>query len=285
MLISGAVKAVTVNQLIDKYGKREITEVISKKTKGKLTILKDGQTKEAHMPSLDYVNAITIKIDLASIGLTPKQIETIFLDKIKVEEEKKLKRKEKEEKIRIAREKQLAKQAKWAKEESLRKKDKFDLEVALAVQRINKIHNSLRAKKQVKSPSRKQRPIASRTSTKNTISDRCSNKWGTDYRMVKYCVDKQQTALRNLNRRGNSLHSEIGRHCTNKWSSNYSMVKYCIDKQQTALRTINLKINSIPSEITRHCTDKWNSDYRMVKYCIDKQQTALQNLKNTGVYR
>jgi len=226
MLFSGTVKAITVNQLIDKYGKREITDVISKKTNGKLTILKDGQTREAHMPSLDYVNAITIKIDLASIGLTPKQIETIFLDKIKVEEENKLKKKKKEEKNRIAREKRLAKEAKWEKEDSLRKKDDYDLEIASAFKRINKLHNS-------RLPKQQEKPYIP-----TGINSQCTNKWSTNYSMVEYCVKKQQTALRNINIKRNNIPTEISSQCENKWGTNYSMVEYCVKKQQTALRNL-----------------------------------------------
>ena len=285
MLFSGVVKAVTVNQLIDKYGKREITEVILKKTKGKLTILRDGQTKEAHMPSLDYVNAITIKIDLASIGLTPKQVETIFLDKIKMEKEKKLKRKKNEEKIRIAHEKRLAKLAKWAKEDSLRKKDKYDLEVALAVQRGNKIHNSLSAKKQVKQINQLRNTSALKTNSNNIISDRCSNKWGNNYRMVEYCVNQQQTALRNLNRRSINIPTEISSRCSNKWGNNYRMVEHCVNEQQAALKNLNRSSNNIPTEINSHCSNKWGNNYRMVEYCVNQQQTALRNLQNIDVHR
>jgi endonuclease YncB( thermonuclease family) len=61
------------------------------------------------------------------------------------------------------------------------------------------------------------------------IQARCSRKWGTDYEMVKYCVDNQTDAQNAL--KGMDIPPEIDAHCTSKWGSDYEMVKYCVDNQ------------------------------------------------------
>jgi len=104
------------------------------------------------------------------------------------------------------------------------------------------------------------------------IMSKCKAKWGTDYRMVKYCVKKQTEARRNIS----SLpDNNIIRKCKAKWGTDYRMVKYCTNKQTTAKRDIS----SLPgNNIMRKCKAKWGTDHRMVKYCYDKQAEAKRSL-------
>ncbi len=41
-------------------------------------------------------------------------------------------------------------------------------------------------------------PVTSVSSVSSNIRSRCEKEWGTDYRMVKYCIDKQTEAARSL---------------------------------------------------------------------------------------
>lgn len=69
------------------------------------------------------------------------------------------------------------------------------------------------------------------------IMSKCKDKWGTDYRMVKYCVGKQTEAKRNVS----SLPDNgIMSRCKNKWGTDYRMVKYCVDKQTEAKKSLGL---------------------------------------------
>lgn len=70
----------------------------------------------------------------------------------------------------------------------------------------------------------------------NIIKNNCSNKWGIDYSMVKYCIDKQTNAKNAIDLSYYSY--EIKNFCSNKWGTDYSMVKYCMDKQTTAKNAI-----------------------------------------------
>ena len=41
-------------------------------------------------------------------------------------------------------------------------------------------------------------PVTKVSSVSQNIRNRCEKEWGTDYRMVKYCIDKQTNAARSL---------------------------------------------------------------------------------------
>jgi hypothetical protein len=47
-------------------------------------------------------------------------------------------------------------------------------------------------------PSPQQIATSKKFSVKRNIRERCERKWGTDYRMVRYCVDRQTEAARSL---------------------------------------------------------------------------------------
>ncbi|MCK5536071.1 MAG: hypothetical protein KAI79_04545 [Bacteroidales bacterium] len=71
----------------------------------------------------------------------------------------------------------------------------------------------------------------------SNIMSNCEGKWGTDYRMVKYCVDKQTKAFREIDNVPNGI---IKQQCEEKWGVDYRMVKYCVDKQTEAKRSLGL---------------------------------------------
>ena len=112
------------------------------------------------------------------------------------------------------------------------------------------------------------------SSFSSIIMSQCKDKWDTNYRMVKYCVNNQKTAKRNLSRQ--NISPTIKRQCEAKWGTNYRMVKYCVDNQTTAKG--DLTRQNIDPTIKRHCKDKWGTNYRMVKYCVDNQTAAKRSL-------
>jgi len=76
----------------------------------------------------------------------------------------------------------------------------------------------------------------------------CMNKWGTDYKMVNYCIDKQETAYNDLSERhsvnaGSSVYEEILGSCMSKWRDNglfdFAMVDYCASNQVKAYNSLH----------------------------------------------
>ena len=101
------------------------------------------------------------------------------------------------------------------------------------------------------------------------IESDCRAKWGTDYRMVKYCIEQQREAKNAVNARS---HGIIGTNCRTKWRQDYRMVKYCIEQQSQARQSITT--TTADTTIQGACRQKWGTDYRMVKYCIEQQSEA-----------
>lgn len=66
---------------------------------------------------------------------------------------------------------------------------------------------------------------------RDIIKPNCVKKWGTDYSMVEYCINKQKEAYISLQ---NSTDAIIFDACVKKWKEDFSMIKYCVDKQSTS---------------------------------------------------
>lgn len=66
----------------------------------------------------------------------------------------------------------------------------------------------------------------------NNIKRDCQDQWGKDYRMVRYCINKQTTAKNSL--KGHRIDREILQFCEDKWGEDWSMVKYCYGNQKVA---------------------------------------------------
>lgn len=71
--------------------------------------------------------------------------------------------------------------------------------------------------------------------TMDTIKSDCERKWKTDYRMIKYCVNKQVEAANYL---VDFEDEEILSSCRRKWQNDFRMAKYCADKQLEAKRSL-----------------------------------------------
>jgi hypothetical protein len=72
---------------------------------------------------------------------------------------------------------------------------------------------------------------------RDVIMDNCRAKWGTNYRMIKYCRNTQTEAKYFVDAQYNDI---IKKQCTRKWGDNYRMIKYCIDTQRSAKKDLGL---------------------------------------------
>jgi hypothetical protein len=143
-----------------------------------------------------------------------------------------------------------------------------------------------------------------RYNTSSVIIQNCKNKWGNDYKMVRYCIkgqseaksivtsnncqnlwgtqkrqclDKQAKIKRALSSiRSNELSAM--EKCRKKWGSNYNMVKYCAGRQGS-LNKVTSSMSTDTSIMVR-CRKKWGSDYKMVKYCVETQSKSYQEISS-----
>lgn len=112
----------------------------------------------------------------------------------------------------------------------------------------------------------------------DSIRKKCRDEWGTDYRMVEYCIKKQTAAKGAVDRNRNNVPKEIMKFCEDEWRDDNRMLKYCIDKEVDALVFLNENKGRFDQEVISACLNEWNPDYRMVKYCAEKQQAAKDRL-------
>lgn len=66
--------------------------------------------------------------------------------------------------------------------------------------------------------------------TSGNVSAYCRQKWGKDFEMLEYCLDKQREARHKLNR----YPDDILQFCKNKWHNNFEMMEHCAKKQYSA---------------------------------------------------
>lgn len=121
------------------------------------------------------------------------------------------------------------------------------------------------------------------------VKAECSAKWGTQYDMVKYCIDKRHEGWVKFSafkeKFGNTplIEPSLG-HCAEKWGQQWDMVQYCTEKQFEGLETISSTLESLPvkigEEIQSTCAAKWYPQFDMVAYCAEKQSNAWRALQD-----
>lgn len=135
--------------------------------------------------------------------------------------------------------------------------------------------------------------LSAQISTAEYASDQvkaeCSAKWGTQYDMVKYCMDKRQAGWVKFS----AFKDEFGNtplikpsldHCADKWGQQWDMVQYCTEKQFEGLETLSNTLETLPveigNEIQSTCAAKWYPQFDMVAYCAEKQSNAWRALQD-----
>lgn len=99
-------------------------------------------------------------------------------------------------------------------------------------------------------------------------------KWGDDYSMVKYEIEKQTAAYDWVIKY--VKYPDILKRAKQKWGNDYAMIKYEYEKQTEAYEWINQQ-TAYP-EIMTKAKQKWGDDYVMVKYEYEKQVKAYEAL-------
>lgn len=184
--------------------------------------------------------------------------------------------KEEESLIISTEEEEITKAKKYAQdiqeiEEAKKETEKFNERIGIRTKTVEKIKRERREKK-YRQKARVSQIRQAQKKYSNIIMSDCQRKWGTDYNMVEYCVNKQTEAHNSLSGLSDNV---ITRNCRSKWGTDYSMVKYCVDKQYNAYQNIS----SLPDDtIMSNCRQKWGTDFSMIKYCVDKQTQAKRSL-------
>lgn len=104
-----------------------------------------------------------------------------------------------------------------------------------AKEQLNKLHEQPYKPVRNRRPASSSRNYARSSGPTSSIVTNCKQEWGTNYRMVDYCVKKQTGAHNRVSRMGGS----ILKRCREEWGNNYRMVEYCVEKQTEAKRRVD----------------------------------------------
>ncbi|BDD88735.1 hypothetical protein [Desulfofustis limnaeus] len=108
----------------------------------------------------------------------------------------------------------------------------------------------------------------------NQIAENCRREWGSDQRMVDFCIKQQSSAHEAVSSYGMD---EIKRRCQREWGDDYRMVEFCIKQQRGSRSAVAKQRGGIRSR----CEQEWGDDYRMVEFCIKQQTEARSSINRT----
>ncbi|MBQ4824391.1 hypothetical protein J4729_07485 [Leisingera sp. HS039] len=115
------------------------------------------------------------------------------------------------------------------------------------------------------------------------VKAECSTKWGSQYDMVKYCIDRRKegwTGYTSVKETlgGNQNFAPSLLHCEGKWEQQWDMVLFCARKQMEGMGTLVDILETLPAEIGREvagtCIPKWEPQFDMIAFCAEKQSSA-----------
>ena len=97
------------------------------------------------------------------------------------------------------------------------------------------------------------------------IEENCRNKYSNDARMIRYCVNKEHEAQRDVDRLKGAP-TEILNYCYEKWNE-WSMREHCINREVEAKNNVFKLTIEVSADIRRHCIKKWDT-WGMREHCM-----------------
>jgi hypothetical protein len=120
--------------------------------------------------------------------------------------------------------------------------------------------------------------------SKDQVLAHCSQKWDTQYDMVKYCTDSQFKGYTDYSRLRSDLPTfhKYFNYCEKKWGTQWDMVSHCAENQVDGINTIMKETETLPPKAAMNilgtCSEKWPDQLDMQAYCATKQAGAWRAL-------
>ncbi|PID95785.1 MAG: hypothetical protein CSA85_00500 [Alphaproteobacteria bacterium] len=126
---------------------------------------------------------------------------------------------------------------------------------------------------------------------KDKVKAECSAKWGTEYDMVKYCIDERANGFATFTAMAAAIPEDLMpkmqptiEHCERQWEQEWDMTAYCLDQNIEALASIPALVADIPDDvrntIVRDCSAKWGAEFDMVAYCTGERVKGWRAINN-----
>lgn len=108
----------------------------------------------------------------------------------------------------------------------------------------------------------------------------CSIKWGSEYDMVKFCMDKRLEGYNVYKKFWARAHlmRPYFEFCEDKWLPEWDMVSFCAKGQIEGINTLTEQTENLPPmiemEIIGRCMEKWPKELNMQGFCATKRVEA-----------
>jgi len=123
------------------------------------------------------------------------------------------------------------------------------------------------------------------TYSRDAVKAECSTKWGTEYDMVKYCMDQRAEGFdyfRQATEVVGDIFAPTLNHCSEKWGHEWDMTAYCAKEQLSAAQSIYDNTQGLPKpvgdKILVQCSAKWDPQWDMVAYCMRQRADAWKDI-------
>lgn len=120
-----------------------------------------------------------------------------------------------------------------------------------------------------------------------SVKAECTQKWGSQFDMVKYCMDERRKGFHYFEKVtgivGDFFFPTLN-YCADKWGNQWDMTAYCTETNLNAMKTLNANTAGLPKDtadlIMIRCSQKWDPQWDMVAYCMKQQATAWKSINN-----
>lgn len=123
------------------------------------------------------------------------------------------------------------------------------------------------------------------------VQAECSAEWGTEYDMVKFCMDQRrdgfavyQLTIAGLSASLRESFSATALLCEREWQQEWDMTEHCMRENMQAAASIPNIIANLPEDvgtgIVRGCMGEWGDELTMVAYCMTQRAEGWRAINN-----
>lgn len=121
---------------------------------------------------------------------------------------------------------------------------------------------------------------------KQAVKSECSQQWGTEYDMVKFCIEERNAGFATyilLKNESPEMILPSFERCEQSWQNEWDMVAFCAREQVDAVKNTYQLLQTVPQEIgnevVTRCIGEWPNEWDMVDYCATNRIKAWRDLQ------
>lgn len=126
---------------------------------------------------------------------------------------------------------------------------------------------------------------SAQTYNADAVKAACSDEWGAEFDMVKYCMDQRAEGFDTyiaLKSAAPDMFAISFANCETEWGTEWEMVAYCAKSERDSAAQISSATQGLPDDIaniiTSNCTREWANEFTMIAYCSKQQAAAWRSV-------